>query len=70
MYVNQPGRRAYGPLASVIVQVDVYVPVLALPGTLRFAVNATLTGPAPVAGAASKILTAAGGEAPAGIVTG
>ncbi len=61
---------AYGPLESVNVQVEVYVPILALPGTFSAAVSADVdrSGARPLA--ASKILTAAGAVAPAGTVTG
>ena len=41
-----------------------------MPGTARLALSTRLTGPAPVAGAASKIFSAGGAEAPAGIATG
>ena len=49
---------------------EVYVPILALPGTFRAAVSETLTGPAPLPAAASNTLTAAGAVVPAGTVTG
>ena len=46
------------------------MPVLAFPGTFSDAAIATFTGPAPVDGLASKILTAAGAKAAAGTVSG